>query len=127
MNTVQRTDEQGYNGWANHATWAIHLHLTNDQGLDSWAREIVTDAYRSELDSAESIADADSDGSWARRVARMAAADALADWFSEQMYDRLDDGADWRSLLILDLLPKGSDVDWREIVVALLDDEDGAL
>jgi len=26
-------DEQGYNGWTNYETWAVNLHLTNDQGL----------------------------------------------------------------------------------------------
>jgi len=26
-------DEQGYNGWTNYETWAVNLHLTNDESL----------------------------------------------------------------------------------------------
>ena len=116
------TQDSTYNGWTNHATWAVHLHLTNDQGLDSWVREIVGEAYAQELDKAEDAQAADSDGTWARSVARMHAADMLKDWLDEQFYDRLDASSDWLSLLILDLLPM-SEINWREIVVALLDDE----
>src|SRR5574337_1366651 len=29
--TVSRRDEQGYNGWKNYPTWAVHLWLTNDE------------------------------------------------------------------------------------------------
>ena len=31
-----------YNGWANHETWAVVLHLDNDQGLQGAARALAT-------------------------------------------------------------------------------------
>ena len=30
-------DEQGYNGWSNYETWAVNLHLSNDEGLYRYA------------------------------------------------------------------------------------------
>lgn len=33
--------EEGYNGWRNYPTWAVNLWLTNDQGSEEWALEIV--------------------------------------------------------------------------------------
>ena len=30
-----------YNGWANRETWAMYLHLSNDQGLWDWVGERV--------------------------------------------------------------------------------------
>ena len=30
-----------YNGWTNRETWALMLWINNDEGLVSWAREIV--------------------------------------------------------------------------------------
>ena len=30
-----------YQGWANHATWVVHLHLANDFGLFEGAREAL--------------------------------------------------------------------------------------
>ena len=37
-----------YNGWTNRETWALNLHITNDQGLDEMARERVAglDTFR---------------------------------------------------------------------------------
>lgn len=35
-----------YQGWANHATWVVHLHLANDAGLFEGARETIEDAKR---------------------------------------------------------------------------------
>ena len=33
-----------YQGWANHATWVVHLHLANDAGLFAGAREAIAEA-----------------------------------------------------------------------------------
>ena len=35
--------DETYNGWANQETWAFYLHLSNDEGLWSWAGERVGD------------------------------------------------------------------------------------
>lgn len=32
-----------YNGWSNRETWALNLHLANDQGLYTMTRERVAD------------------------------------------------------------------------------------
>lgn len=32
-----------YNGWTNRETWALMLWIDNDEGLQSWARDIVRD------------------------------------------------------------------------------------
>ena len=34
------TDET-YNGWTNRETWALVLHINNDQGLQEWALELT--------------------------------------------------------------------------------------
>jgi hypothetical protein len=36
------TDET-YEGWANRETWAVALHINNDQGMQERVRELVTD------------------------------------------------------------------------------------
>lgn len=36
--------EETYNGWANRETWALMLHINNDQGLHESYREHVQDA-----------------------------------------------------------------------------------
>lgn len=41
--------EQGYNGWANRETWAVALHINNDQG---W-QEQVLELTRNTLDGLE--------------------------------------------------------------------------
>lgn len=37
-------DQHRYNGWANYETWAVHLHLTDEQGSDSYWREAAVEA-----------------------------------------------------------------------------------
>ena len=35
-----------YNGWTNRETWAFMLHVNNDNGLESDARDVVREHYR---------------------------------------------------------------------------------
>ena len=37
---------QEYNGWTNRETWAFMLHINNDEGLQSEARDAVRGHYR---------------------------------------------------------------------------------
>ena len=46
------TDET-YNGWSNRETWALMLHIKNDQGLYEWSREIASDAQRQWLNESD--------------------------------------------------------------------------
>lgn len=32
---------EDYNGWTNRETWALVLHINNDQGLQEWALELT--------------------------------------------------------------------------------------
>src|SRR5216684_1390047 len=34
-----------YNGWTNYETWAVNLWMSNDQGSDSYWREIAQEIY----------------------------------------------------------------------------------
>lgn len=56
MTEHDRPGEEGHNGWANRETWALALHLDNDQGLYSLARDIAYDsihAAHEQLDADE--------------------------------------------------------------------------
>jgi hypothetical protein len=44
------SEEQGYNGWKNHATWNVALWIDNDEGLYRFALECLNYAiFRDEL------------------------------------------------------------------------------
>lgn len=95
--------DETYNGWTNRETWAANLHITNDEGLYSSARETVQDAI--------DVAGPDK-GSHT-------AANALEDWFESTTEDFSDSdgiqtmvrevGSVWR-------------VNWKEIADGLLED-----
>jgi len=53
-------EEATYNGWANHETWAVNLHLTNNEGdylAACEAAERIVDAYESGADQREQMAE----------------------------------------------------------------------
>lgn len=98
-------DDNGYNGWTNHATWCVNLHLSNDEG---------TSRYVSEM-SERAAADSEDVGyynsrrqAYVGRLARM-----LEAYVEATVIDPVDDS---RHLLTVDLLRSAlGDVDWLEI------------
>jgi len=114
MATDQYSDDGRYQGWANHATWCVNLHLTNDQDMYNHARELALSA-----------SDTSDDGEVAG-LALVNAADALKDYVESICFG--DDGElveeaneiGLAGLLIQDLLQGYlCDVNWREIAEAL--------
>lgn len=93
---MQTMSEQTYNGWANYPTWAVHLWLTNDEGLYNHVLETAYDC------SGET-----------RRV-------DLADWIKDFVRGSIElDEASMRA----DLLGYALDsVDWLEIADSFLED-----
>lgn len=83
-----------YNGWANYETWVTALWLSNDQGTDETARELVSTTFEDED----------------VRYPRVTAADALAAWVTDDLLPDLDG-------LACDLLGHAVEsVDWLEVV-----------
>jgi len=105
-----------YNGWANHETWAVSLHLGNDQGLYNDTRQRLARAYiEAESPWADNIADED------KRFRTSKAADALKDWVTDELLSpdfwRDDMGAPMPKDLEMMRVDCGSlwRVDWSEI------------
>lgn len=89
-----------YQGWTNRETWALMLHVDNDQGLYTEFRELVTDA----ADPEDTVRD---------RVEELFSRDYWADMGMDmpEALDRMrsEVGSLWR-------------VNWQEVVAALLED-----
>lgn len=43
------SEEKGYNGWSNYATWLVNLHLSNDAGTYEYVNELAQNS----IDNAE--------------------------------------------------------------------------
>lgn len=92
------TAHDSYNGWANYETWAVSLHLNNDEG----SQEMLLDLIREADDVHE-------------------AADRLAEWVTD--YDDVATASGVYGDLLGHALSR---VDWREIVDAEAGDMDDA-
>ena len=98
-----------YQGWENYPTWAVHLWLTNDQGTESYWREVASHSAR--------VARHVSRKGWTlEETARMILADRLK--------ESLDGGEiTAEASLWSDLLRSAFDsVNWREIAEAYIED-----
>ena len=100
-----------YNGWTNHATWAVNLHITNEEGSDSYWREEAEAHSRQSMACRE-----DSSFTWQER-ARFSLADALKEEITDGIYECLDEADKicngFYMSLIRDLL--SDEINWDEI------------
>ena len=93
--------ESGYNGWRNYATWAVALHINNDQGAQSiveeWAQECWNDAEACKTFTRE-------------ENAAHALGDRIEEWVGEQISEAMDEikHSPWARMLITDLTDTGA-------------------
>lgn len=100
----------GYNGWTNHETWATALHWDNDEGSYLERCEMVEQVCRESSSRDEAV-------------------HGLADWLDDRTEDIVQTALEeisneWTRLYIMDLMPRGNDVNWREIVGNWIDEEE---
>jgi hypothetical protein len=116
-------EDETYNGWANRETWAVALHINNDQGSYTRAREMARDAM---VDENEPLG-----LSLAFRVSEL-----IKEWVegeAEKVYYRptrpssggIDDSTEWARMLCADT---GSlwRVDWYAITEGILSELNNA-
>jgi hypothetical protein len=116
------TNDETYNGWANRETWAVALHINNDQGWQESVTELVrTTVAGIDQDPPTYIAAGDlTDTFYANRVG-----DAIRD----NVESVLDPNEAWDAGYYVEhVLPIVTDlgslwrVDWREIGAAFIED-----
>lgn len=113
-----------YNGWTNHETWAVNLHLSNDYDIYTWLNKLAENTWRESVDW-------DEPGQyWTDRLSmyRVTLADKFKAFVEDEDNFGLDliglvDGSAPRQLLALDLL-RGAlgEVNWQEIAEGWTDD-----
>lgn len=103
-----------YNGWKNHATWCVHLHLTNDESTQRWCE--------SQAKAAKKVApenDSVVHGVW---TVKQAAVFILAALLKNEVSDKMSESTDGDSMagdLMNSIL---EDVDWDEIAESFLEE-----
>jgi len=90
---------ESWEGWTNRSTWALMLHINNDQAFQHWAHSLVGGS-EGELEIAEMLEEIFRDA-----------------------YLQLIDGQHLLTALFQDLDPT-LDINWREVANALIDDVD---
>ena len=103
--------DDSHQGWANHATWAVHLWLSNDQGTFEFCRDLAREAVE-DADECDQV----NDGIWTPEQARrFMLADRLKDYLAET--NPLND----RPSAFADLLRAAlDDVNYEELADAFL-------
>lgn len=107
--------KQDYNGWSNRATWAVNLHLSNDQGL-----------YRITRDTVEVAREAwENDTSpWRADTPRIEVADYLREFVETWIDEAFDDAIDSNPravALVRDIMALDA-VNWLELADHWLED-----
>lgn len=100
--------ERGYQGWRDRQTWAMALHLGNDEGLYRHWREVARQALRDHPDDPDR--------------ARWTVEDALREWWDLQVEEQFKGATGEPELLLLDLMPQGDMIDWRAVAEAIMED-----
>ena len=113
---MSKEKHMSYNGWRNYETWNVKLWIDNDQGSCEYWREQTRECWR--YPAKNQFVDSHKDR------AAIALADRLKDEFEEQEQNILDaagaNASVWADLLGAAL----SEVDWREIADAMIEDEE---
>jgi hypothetical protein len=115
------SDDTRYNGWTNYETWVVKLWIDNDQG-----------SYEDWQERAQAVWEAAADAdrySWQTREewALAALADALKEYWDNDADQRMEEmgGKLPPACVYSDLLNAAlSEVNWREIADAMLEDVD---
>ena len=117
--TTSQQQPKTYNGWTNYETWAVALHIDNDEGTYTYVRERAEEIKTSapEHHNVPEI--------WtAEQAARFELADFLKD-YAETLCGIGDESEDYGiaapSLLAIDMLRAAlSEVNWDEIADNIL-------
>jgi hypothetical protein len=110
------SDSTRYNGWHNYETWAVNLHLTNDQGQDHYWRETARELFRNAVIEDESY-------NTPSEQARFDLADTLKDELAHDGDPAVFTANVSLPGLFSDLLQAAfSEVNWNEIANAFLED-----
>jgi len=101
------TRAMAYNGWENRSTWAVNLHISNEQGTYEYWEERARDAKRRHRGETE--------------VAVDELGEMLVEWFDDIVSDHFEQAP---NLMLQDLMPDRGEINFREIARAILEDED---
>jgi hypothetical protein len=114
---MTRETIETYNGWTNRETWAVSLHLNNDEGLYYDTARILEEAFLEDLDR-------DTREGWISGVS--SAVESLSEWVEEILsFDYWEENGGMPRGIQLMKEDVGSlwRVNWREIVEAELEEE----
>jgi hypothetical protein len=114
---MTRETIETYNGWTNRETWAVSLHLNNDEGLYYDLARILEEAFLEDVDGSTREG-------WIRGV--MSAVDSLSEWVEEILsfgYWEENGGMPRGIQLMKEDVGSLWRVNWREIVEAELEEE----